>query len=48
MARHPHHDHVGDRTLAGDFGRADDFRRTPDLTDNFRYAQVAVKALLRS
>ena len=44
---HPHHHHVGDWTCTGDFRCTHDFRSTPDLADNFRYAQVTVKALLR-
>ena len=32
---HAHHPHIGDRTLAGDFRCADNFRRTPHLTNNF-------------
>ncbi|MNE84080.1 hypothetical protein D3C80_1809510 [compost metagenome] len=44
---HAHHHHIGDRTSARNFGRANDFRCAPDLADNFRNAQVAVKALLR-
>ena len=43
---HAHHHYVSDWTLTGDFCCADDFRCTPHLADNFRYPQVAVKALL--
>ncbi len=44
---HPHHHHVGDGPGTGHFRRADDFRGTPDLANDFRYTQVAVKTLLR-
>ncbi|MNH16037.1 hypothetical protein D3C79_756640 [compost metagenome] len=43
---HAHHHHVGDRTLAGDFDGTQDFSSTPNLADDFRDTQVAVKALL--
>ena len=43
---HTHHYHVGNWTHAGSLHRADDFRRAPDLADNFGNAQVTVEALL--